>query len=261
MDSDDWSADDEGNDARAEKTNKRKTNPSTPVKKKRSRGEMSKQEKEEAQGPKRFQSSWLTDEEFKAWVKPVDGDITKAVCKVCNSGPLVAGKSELQKHASGKKHKKRMESIKNLVPITAAINRPNAEMILAKKVKCAEIGLAAYFAEHNIAVQNSDHLVDTLKSNITDSEIVKKISMDRTKCTALLKNVLGKTEQEELVAVLNTVKFSVLVDESTDTGNKKNMVVLTRYTDPKSGMIQRLTSISILEARARALLIFTFCYY
>lgn len=54
----------------------------------------------------RFRKEWLHLREFHGWLS--EGSATdRAYCTACNK-ELLAGKSELLKHAMGKKHKKRV---------------------------------------------------------------------------------------------------------------------------------------------------------
>ena len=82
--------------------------------------------------------------------------------------------------------------------------------------------------EHNIAIESSDHLVGLMKAVYPDSEISKKLSCNRTKCTAIIKNVIAKTEFEELLDVMRNNNFSILVDESTDRSSNKHLAVVVR---------------------------------
>lgn len=213
---------------------RRRCRSNTPIKKKRVRGELSSEETH--QGPKTFQNSWLEFPEFRGWLQPVPGDQTKAKCVPC-SATFCAGKSDAEKHARGIKHSRKVLSIKNTPSISTAFGQVSKEEKVEKEVKKAEIGLAAFFVEHNIAIMAADHLVELVKKLFHDSEIAKRVTLDRTKCTAVMKNILAKSEKEQIVLDLKTVPFSVLVDESTDVANFKNMCLLTKYVSPSTGKI------------------------
>lgn len=98
--------------------------------------------------------------------------------------------------------------------------------------------IAALFAEHNLAFQISDHLIKVLSDSFTDSTIVKEVTLNRKKCSNIVKKVIAKVETEETVTHLKNVKFSILVDESTDICDKKFMCTLVRYVSPINGTIQ-----------------------
>jgi hypothetical protein len=53
--------------------------------------------------------------------------------------------------------------------------------------------------------------------------------MGRTKTTKIITNVLGKSQKEKIVEILKKRKFSLLIDESTDTSTGKNICLCVRY--------------------------------
>nr|CAI5832933.1 unnamed protein product [Callosobruchus analis] len=55
------------------------------------------------------------------------------------------------------------------------------------------------------------------------------MSCDRTKCTSIINNVIGKTSFERLISKLKVSKFSLIVDESTDVSSKKHLAIVVRY--------------------------------
>lgn len=213
--------------------------PRTPKSSRRRRGELSKDEKdtEAKRKVKHFSKKWLDEPEFKGWLAAVPGEPTKARCKACNAN-VVAGRSELLKHAATSKHKKNVKTLQGVKSITDAFQdneKIAAQRKLDENVKTAEIKMASFFCEHNISLMSSDHLVELAKACFPDSKIAQDMTLDRTKCTAIVRNVLGTYEKEEIAKDLRVVKFSVLVDESTDRGSKKNLCVVVQYISPKSG--------------------------
>lgn len=58
----------------------------------------------------KFNQDWLLLNEFKRWLKPVEGDEYSYQCTACNC-VLTCGKSELQKHSKGIKHLKKVKLI------------------------------------------------------------------------------------------------------------------------------------------------------
>lgn len=69
-----------------------------------------------------------------------------------------------------------------------------------KVVKEIEIKISAFIVEHNISFNTADHLVNlirTLGSN--EKQILRSISCNRTKCTAIVTNVIGKSSSEKLI--------------------------------------------------------------
>ena len=54
----------------------------------------------------RFNREWLSKEEYKLWLTPVEGDVTKANCKICvkTFSPSNMGEIAVKSHALGKIH-------------------------------------------------------------------------------------------------------------------------------------------------------------
>lgn len=207
--------------------NRRRERSGTPVARKRARNELSKSEKKSLQKPKVFQDSWLKDDAFKGWVKKIDGDPYHAICSACDNKKIVCGKTELERHAAGKGHEKAVKALKTIRTLESVVGPAKKH---SDDVKRAEIQMAGFFAGHNVAFATADNLIAVQKKAFPDSRIVQDMTLGRDKCNAIVRNVIGKTETEGIVKDLRETFFTVLVDESTDTGNDKSMVVVARYT-------------------------------
>jgi len=92
----------------------------------------------------------------------------KAFCILCNKA-ITYCKSKLLKHSKSIKHIERALNISK-----ENINDSNDEDIPSHndKIKRAEIKLAAFIAEHNVAFKTADHLILLLKNICIDLEIV-----------------------------------------------------------------------------------------
>ena len=88
------------------------------------------------------------------------------------------------------------------------------------KPKCQETskleGNIAMFMSCHCAIMNCDHLVDLCKNTIHDSKIASKLKMHRTKCSAIIKNVLSTHFEDDLINDIGNGNFSLLLDESND---------------------------------------------
>ena len=182
-------------------------------------------------------------------MQAVESDNTKARCKACNV-IVTCGKSELEKHASRVKHIKNVKSVQSNRTVVACFSKKSDKSIHIDKVKTAEIRLATFFAEHNVAFSTVDHLVPVLKDVFPDSKIASDVTLGRTKCTNIVKNVVAKVETDKTVQTLKGVKFSILVDESTDISDSKNMCVIVRYVSPVDGRVKtQLLELIPLDAK------------
>ena len=74
-----------------------------------------------------------------------------------------------------------------------------------------------------------DHLSDLVTDIFSDSEIAKQFHSKHTKSRAIVKHVLAGHFREELLHALAKTKFSIIIDEKTDTSSKKLLAILVRY--------------------------------
>lgn len=139
----------------------------------------------------------------------------------------MGGISAVQKHFFSEKHKITEKSIKNNTKINNIAAYKNATN-LNKDTKIAEIRLAMFISEHNIALRTSDHLVSLFKSICPESNVVKNLTCNRTKATAITNNVIGKYEFENLIERMKKQSFSIMIDESTDKSSTKHLAVVSR---------------------------------
>jgi len=77
-----------------------------------------------------------------------------------------------------------------------------------------------------------------LENVFTDSTIAKDMTLNRTKCTSIVKNVIANVESAESLNNLRRLPFSILVDESTDITDHKFMCALVRYMSPTTGRVR-----------------------
>ena len=76
-----------------------------------------------------------------------------------------------------------------------------------EKVKVSEMKTCAFIYEQNISIKTIDLLTDTLKSAFNDSAIAQNFKCKRTKATAIIKNVLGKTIFEEFLESIKSSSY------------------------------------------------------
>ena len=174
----------------------------------------------------RYLEKWESDAKFGDWIAKSDKGPMYYYCKVCNKDGK-AGKSELEKHAAGKKHISNMGARKKTVSV---LSMPgfSGKSKQEKQVKEGEIRLAAYISEHNVPFTSMDHLVPLIKAVCPDSEIAKKLKCGRTKCAAVIRNVLGAQKRDDIYEILRNSPFSLIVDESTDRGCTKHLALVAR---------------------------------
>ncbi|KAF0730139.1 zinc finger protein 862-like, partial [Aphis craccivora] len=180
----------------------------------------------------KFRNEWLTKTEFQLWLaKSLKGD-TYFSCTVCKKD-YHGGISAVKKHAKAESHLSIANSRKNIIPINKNPVFHKASQLQTKS-KEAEIRLSMFIIEHNIAIQTSDHLIPLFKSICPESDVVKNISCNRTKATAIVCNVIGKHGSANLIERMKTNIFSIMIDESTDKSSVKHLAIVTRIVDSLS---------------------------
>jgi hypothetical protein len=115
-----------------------------------------------------------------------------------------------------------------------------------------ELKLTAYVAFHS-SIRGIDHLTDLLNENM----LKKSVKLHRTKCSALLKNVISPALLGEVINELGTSGYSLILDESTDIATHKYMAVCIKFYSQKHctmrtdylGMFEvaRTTSLDLYE--------------
>ncbi|KAE8740950.1 hypothetical protein FOCC_FOCC013524 [Frankliniella occidentalis] len=216
--------------------------PGTPVNKRRKRKELSSAEKKqlsEANSEKKFQSEWFNNKEWKGWLRPVPSNVHLAYCKACDK-TIKCGKSEIQKHARGEGHEKKLKSMMKQ-PTLDAFGCVHAQKVKHEEaVKTAEIKIASFFVDNNIAFSTSDQLIAVQKEAFKDSKVAQDMTLSREKCNAIVRRVIGREETAEIVKDLQQNLFSIMVDESTDKGQDKNVcaVVYPKTQKPRTCLLE-----------------------
>jgi len=102
-----------------------------------------------------------------------------------------------------------------------------------------------FISEHNIPLRTSDHLVSLFKSICPESNVVKNLTFNRTKATAITNNVIGKYEFENLIERMKQ-SFSIMIDESTDKSSTKHLAVVSRMVQ-SSNFVVRNEFVKLIE--------------
>ena len=159
---------------------------------------------------KKYTKEWESENGIKEWIERVAGDDTKAFCRYCKT-EIRAHHSDLQNHSKTEKH------IRNAVPFSSCRVRTLFDsgittVRIDRSVKLAELKMAAHIACHS-SILTVDHLGELV------GEIAQKdIKLHRTKCSALIKNVIGPDMQHQLLKDIGEELYSLVIDESTDVG-------------------------------------------
>ncbi len=86
-----------------------------------------------------------------------------------------------------------------------------------------------FIVEHNLPFRVMDHLSDLVSACFPDSKIALDFSSKRTKTRSIIKHVLAQQFRDQLEEVLKHIKFSVVIDETTDIAAKKQLAIVVRF--------------------------------
>ena len=182
---------------------------------------------ESSSAVKVFQKEWLDSSkhpEFKGWLQEIKNNPTKCRCDACDK-ILNAGKSDLLKHATGKKHLENKVGTKAIRKIDEVITNRNIKSI-KHQTKIAKMRLGAFFCKSNAELSLIDTLVLALKTSFPDSEICKNMKLCRCKCTAIICKFSSPVAVHSVAQEIGQNFFSILIDETTDVANVKQMCLL-----------------------------------
>lgn len=165
----------------------------------------------------KFRKEWEKVPALAGWIEPATTDPKRTYCKYCKV-LLNAKLSDLIKHSQTGKH------VAAARPFSCRrqqkIQFQTSNEVTKEQQK--EGQLALYVAMH-ASIASVDHLSDLHK----DTPL--QISLHRTKCTALIKNVIGPYFFESLIKDVGNTYYSLLIDESTDITVNKMLGIVIRY--------------------------------
>lgn len=170
-----------------------------------------------------FRDAWLQDPDFALWLQKCE-DPYKARCIVCKK-TLITGKSTLQKHNRTLLHKRNMKGKKN--EEEGVVKKSST--FISENIKEAELRFCLDIVEHCKSFNSFDHIVRMIQTALPDSNIIKNVSFKRTKISSIIKNVINKSVISETTKILQNKLLSVLIDESIDISETKNLCILSRY--------------------------------
>ena len=191
---------------------------------------------------RKFREKWFEHEDLKDWIERCPFSKNVAYCKYCQK-KVFGGMTHLLRHAETDFHKRNHMSMHNQIKVVEnnelVVNPISKEQLLFKdKVVKLELALAAWIASSKQEISIMDTLPNVLKAYISDSPTVERFECARTKTTSLIKNVIAPFAIEKLSDKLKRVKFSILVDESTDRTGSKFLVIICRYFCFNSGELK-----------------------
>lgn len=118
----------------------------------------------------------------------------------------------------------------------------------------SEAQIAMFIAEH-CALRVVDHLTDMCKACFGGSKGCKDLKLKRSKCSALICNVIAPHFKQELIDDIGNRKFSLIIDESNDISVTKLLGIGIRYfsASRKKFVTTFLDLVELIECNADAI--------
>ncbi|XP_011868672.1 PREDICTED: uncharacterized protein LOC105562439 isoform X1 [Vollenhovia emeryi] len=185
---------------------------------------------------KMFRPQWLEIERFKPWLREVENDANAFFCAICDK-TITGGLSQICRHAKSNAHKSKCGQSDTPIYITNTdVNLQVDESLLLfeEQKKSAEIRYAALIADKNIPHETAKLILHFFQDVAKNPNVLKSMSMGRTKCTNIISNVLCSVETDYIVSNIQNTKFFVFIDETSDISNEKWMTFHVRYVNPET---------------------------
>lgn len=182
----------------------------------------------------RYRKEWEKDSKYEKWLRPVQGNGSKVMCIWCNI-EFNARIFEIKRHLESKKH---TEKSRPFASNQTTLSIEKVDTCGKPEVHRAEALLSMFVAEHT-AILPIDHLGLLCAKAFTDSKAVRDMKLHRTKCSEILKNVLGPHFKSNLRKDVGDSKYSLIIDESTDITVHKYLGLVIRYS---SSSMKKVTS-------------------
>lgn len=182
-------------------------------------------------------------------------DTSKKVpfCKVCLL-KITGGKFHLRRHEKTSSHLDKYKASTSTAQVDLTHFILNANK-MPNLIKRAELKLAAYITLHNLPFLIMDSLPSLQKNIFEDSEICKNIHIKRKKAQQLAVGILAPTFKKELVQILHTTPFSLIVDETTDISVKKSLIIMVRFFHTKKVIDRILDLIELQDGKAETIFV------
>ncbi|KYN14529.1 hypothetical protein ALC57_13270 [Trachymyrmex cornetzi] len=173
------------------------------------------------------------------------------MCNVCNTA-IIGNAFHIRRHSLSHHHIKNITSTVNTKTMKEVLSEPNKTF--TDLVKEARVKLTLYICEKNLPFQIVDSLSDICKYIFSDSKIAEKFKLKRKKATTLAVTKITPYVKNQLISKLQSTKFSLIVDETTDVSTTKSIVLsVARFWDENSVQDRFLDLIEVKDCKAESL--------
>ena len=167
-----------------------------------------------------------------------------ATCKICDckvdfrqGGRCLTNHSQTSKHIT--KSVKDPPGVSQLTPreaLSGGLERDKKEQEEKEKTRDFEIDLTRALSNHKISNSFLDCLQDMLKKHCSDSSVVQRMRLGRSKGNYYAAHGIGKTYQEETINLLRECDSFCAGFDETEINKTSEMEILVKLSHPVSGI-------------------------
>ncbi|XP_028303727.1 uncharacterized protein LOC114463975 isoform X6 [Gouania willdenowi] len=165
-------------------------------------------------------------------------------CSICRHENSCAhqGKADVTRHIKSKAHRTKEQAIQSTASIAPCHGPDTVDGMTAQEVKTrrAEVKVAVSMVEHNVPFAVADHFSPLLKECFKDSPTAQSFKSACTKMSCIINGAVAPHFRKELVMKMRTNPFTLITDESNDTGREKmNLLTVRVYDNDLSKVVHR----------------------
>ena len=203
---------------------------------------MNSKDKSKEKPSRKFHEEWLSNEEFKDWLKPDKIDATKFRCFICNVSQIIStsGKTALSKHAKNLDHEEKVKKRQNFFKAAkekAPEDEPQ-EKVLELAVDpgqplLAVIRLILKCVESGFSSRSCDNMGELMRMMFPDSKNAQSLTLGKDKFAYILNHGIFPYFRECLITSIKKSEIHVFsFDESLNEKTEScEMDVYIRYWD------------------------------
>ena len=170
----------------------------------------------------------------------------EANCRLCHCNFTIehGGKNDIKRHIETTKHKQNVSSTSKDAKITNFLIKKNTDE--ETKIIAAEVAMAFHTVCHHQSFSSNDCTNVLLPTVFPDSKIASKFSSARTKCSAIIKNVLAPHIIAEVVKDINNSSFYSISTDASNHNAEKIFPLIVQYFSRKNGLQIKLLRVKSL---------------
>ncbi|CAG9566208.1 unnamed protein product [Danaus chrysippus] len=181
-----------------------------------------------------FLDVWMKSYSF---IKPALNNKNRALCTLCQKEFSIShgGKNDIEKHQKSNEHQKRERSA-SLSTSLKLFLKTDQMTTQEEKVIAAEITKTYHSVKHYLSFDSLD--CDTKLDHVlyNDSKIADKLTLGRTKASAIAHNVLGPASIQEAVEILQNETFYSVATDDSNHGAIKMFPLMVRFYSPNTNL-------------------------